>query len=212
MTTIVEALSAVMRDVSHVKKSDRNRKQGFDFRGVDATVNAVGPALRQHGVVVVPVLRSVEYADVRYSEDKPATACRVQVIYTFHGPEGDALDCAVAGEAWDSGDKATPKAMSVAYRTALLQALCLPTDSPDPDHDSYERADEPPVPDADALRKQIANVCKARNISLESAAEEFKSRTQVDITQAEPKYLEHYLHYLRTSGSVVGKEKADAST
>ena len=45
----------------------------------------------------------------------------------------------VAAEAWDSGDKAAPKAMSVAFRTALLQALALPTDDPDPDSQSYER-------------------------------------------------------------------------
>lgn len=40
----------------------------------------------------------------------------------------------------DSGDKATAKAMSVAFRTALLQALCLPTDEIDPDAESYERS------------------------------------------------------------------------
>jgi hypothetical protein len=40
----------------------------------------------------------------------------------------------------DSGDKAAPKAMSVAYRIALLQALNLPTDDADPDSQSYERS------------------------------------------------------------------------
>jgi hypothetical protein len=48
----------------------------------------------------------------------------------------------------DSGDKATAKAMSVAYRTALLQVLCLPTDEPDPDSHTYERA---PVESAEHL-------------------------------------------------------------
>jgi hypothetical protein len=40
----------------------------------------------------------------------------------------------------DSGDKATAKAMSVAFRTALLQSLSLPTDEVDPDAHSYERS------------------------------------------------------------------------
>ena len=44
----------------------------------------------------------------------------------------------------DSGDKATPKAMSVAFRIALLQALALPTDEPDPDSYAYERAEAKP--------------------------------------------------------------------
>ena len=52
----------------------------------------------------------------------------VVVAYTFTAPDGSSIVTSAAGEAMDSGDKATPKAMSVAYRTALLQALCLPTD------------------------------------------------------------------------------------
>jgi hypothetical protein len=40
----------------------------------------------------------------------------------------------------DFGDKGAPKAMSVAYRIALLQALCIPTDDTEPDAQSYDRA------------------------------------------------------------------------
>ncbi len=40
----------------------------------------------------------------------------------------------------DSGDKATAKAMSVAYRIALIQALNAPTGDPDPDTQTYERS------------------------------------------------------------------------
>ena len=55
------------------------------------------------------------------------------------GVDGSTLTATVAAEAWDTGDKATPKAMSVAFRTALLQALALPTDEPDPDSHTYVR-------------------------------------------------------------------------
>ena len=54
--------------------------------------------------------------------------------------DGSSVTATVAAEAWDAGDKATPKAMSVAMRTALLQALALPTDEPDPDSHTHERA------------------------------------------------------------------------
>ena len=43
----------------------------------------------------------------------------------------------------DSGDKATAKAMSVAFRTALLQVFFLPTDEKDPDEDSFVRTSTP---------------------------------------------------------------------
>ncbi|GAA3510274.1 hypothetical protein GCM10022234_00640 [Aeromicrobium panaciterrae] len=144
--TVHEALANVMGEVSHVAKRDHNEFQNFNFRGIDAVVNAVGPALRKHGVIITPVVADVRYDTVSTSNGKPSTACRVLVDYVFHGPAGDTMTARVIGEAWDTGDKAAPKAMSVAFRTALLQALTLPTDDPDPDHAIYERGDGPARP------------------------------------------------------------------
>lgn len=138
---IYAALAAVMADCDHVAKRDKNTHQGFMFRGIDAVVNAVGPVLRKHKVVVVPDVEIVTYDVVQTSTGKPATACRVVVAYHFIATDGSRVTAKAAGEAWDSGDKATPKAMSVAFRTALLQALTLPTDEPDPDASTYERVE-----------------------------------------------------------------------
>ena len=141
MTTIQTQLAAVMADVQSVAKRDRNDHQKFNFRGIDAVLNAVGPALRKHGVVVMPHVESWTFEPVEVGQKRSLMGhALVHVTYTFVGPEGDHLTCSVLGEAMDSGDKAVPKAMSVAFRTALLQALALPTDEPDPDASSYERA------------------------------------------------------------------------
>jgi ERF superfamily len=150
--TIYAALAAVMADVDHVAKRDRNTAQNFNFRGIDAVVNAVGPALRKHKVIVVPRVIHADYSLVQTTTGKPSTACRVRVAYVFIGPAGDSIETTVLGEAWDSGDKATPKAMSVAYRTALLQSLSLPTDEPDPDSQTYERA---PQESLNALKRRV---------------------------------------------------------
>ena len=134
-------LAAVMADCTHVLKKDRNEHQRFLFRGIDAVVNAVGPVLRKHAVIVLPQVRECTYETVATTTGKPSTACRVLVDYSFvSGMDGSSVTATVAAEAWDAGDKATPKAMSVAMRTALLQALALPTDEPDPDSHTYERA------------------------------------------------------------------------
>lgn len=140
--TVFEALSRVMADVQAVGKGDRNREQGYDFRGIDAVVNAVGPKLREHGVLVVPELLESAWRDVRTSRDKPARECTVKVRYTFYGPAGDSIVAVTPGESMDFGDKGAAKAMSVAFRIALLQALAIPTHEPDPDASSYERADD----------------------------------------------------------------------
>lgn len=141
LPTIVQALVAVKSDVGAVGKSERNQQQGFQFRGIDAVLNAVSPALIAHGVIVAPVATSADFGTVEVgSRRTPMGHCRVNVTYRFYGPAGDHLDVQVAAESMDSGDKATAKAMSVAYRIALLQALSLPTDEPDPDSQSYERS------------------------------------------------------------------------
>lgn len=162
-TAIYAALGAVMEQVGAVKKNDRNDHAHFMFRGVDAVVNAVYPALVAHGVVVTPNVRSYDYGTVDVGQGerrKPMGHARVVVEYTFTSAEdGSAITASAAGEAFDSGDKATPKAMSVALRTALLQSLMLPTDDPEPDASSYERSPEVnPVIEARVAVKQAWEV------------------------------------------------------
>lgn len=163
---IYSALSSVMTDVLAVRKTGRNTDQNYSFRGVDSVVNAVGPVLRKHHVLLLPELLDVAYRDVRTSRDKPAREVTVRVRYTFIGPAGDKVEVTVPGESMDNGDKGTAKAMSVAYRIALLQALCIPTDEPDPDEGTYERSYAPPAPPADPLveaRVAVAEAWKANH-------------------------------------------------
>ena len=153
---IAQALNEVMKEVGAVKKSDRNTSQNFSFRGIDAVVNAVSPALQKHGVVVVPSVEDYEYNSVEIGKNRTVMGhVKVKVTYTFIGAGGDAIKSTVVGEAMDAGDKATAKAMSVAFRTALLQTLSLPTDEPDPDSQSYERSERVQV-NTKALAEAIA--------------------------------------------------------
>lgn len=138
---VTQALAAVMAEVRGVGKDGFHDAPGakFKFRGIDAIVNAVGPAMRNHGVIVTPQLVDVTRRDVSTSGGKASRETCVIVKYIFTGPDGTTLETIVPGEAMDSADKGTAKAMSVAFRIALLQALCLPTDDADPDSHHYER-------------------------------------------------------------------------
>lgn len=135
------ALAAVMADVRALGKNDRNSHFGYQFRGIDATMNALGPAMRTHGVVVLPQVEDIQYRDVLTSKKKDARECTVRVRYSFIGPQGDRLDVVTCGEAIDEADKGTAKAISVAMRIALLQTFVLPTSDPDPDDSDIQRAD-----------------------------------------------------------------------
>jgi hypothetical protein len=163
--TIAQALNEVMKQVGAVKKNDRNASQGFNFRGIDAVVNAVSPALQKYGVIVVPSVEDYEYASVEIGKNRTVMGhVKVKVTYTFIGAGGDAIKATVVGEAMDSGDKATAKAMSVAFRTALLQTLSLPTDEADPDSQSYERS-EKVVVDSIALAKAIGEASELETLA-----------------------------------------------
>jgi hypothetical protein len=145
-----------MKAVGAISKKDKNTAQGFNFRGIDSVVNAVSPALQKFGVVVVPSVEEYDYQTVEIGRNRTAMGhVRVKVTYTFIGVNGDTIKATVVGEAMDSGDKATAKAMSVAFRTALLQSLSLPTDEVDPDAHSYERSSANDVLAPEALITKI---------------------------------------------------------
>lgn len=137
--TVHQALNKVMGDVQAVKKDSKNQAQKFNFRGIDAVMNAVGPALRKHGVTILPEDVDVHRSNGTTANGKQIAEAVINVTYRVYGPGGDSIHGKVAAEAADFGDKAIAKAMSVAYRTFLLQALTIPTDDPDPDGESFER-------------------------------------------------------------------------
>jgi hypothetical protein len=134
---LAQRLIAVKREIGAVGKAERNSAQGFNFRGIDAVLNAVSPALIKHGVVVYPRLVGLDKGTATTSKGSIMNTVVVTVEYVFTDGEDEIVTCA-PGEAFDSGDKCVAKAMSVAYRTALIQALSLPTDEPDPDHEVYD--------------------------------------------------------------------------
>lgn len=143
---IIQSLSLVANAVGAVTKSERNTHQGFNFRGIDAVVNAVSPAMRENGVVVFPRVISSEYDIVTVGAKQTQMGhARVTVEYAFYACDGSNVSAIVAAESMDSGDKATAKAMSVAFRTALLQVLCLPTDETDPDAETFTRTYTPDI-------------------------------------------------------------------
>jgi hypothetical protein len=202
-----QAMAAVMGDVRSVRKGDVNRQQGFNFRGVDSVVNAIGPAMRTHGVIVTPLVESVSYDDVLTSGEKRQTACRVIVTFKFYGPAGDSVEARVAAEAWDSGDKAAPKAMSVAFRVALLQSFALPTDEPDPDHDTFERADAPtvsqgksPADDPLTVAKNVlhaAYLTRHLKFDRDRARAEFEQWAAVSFDDATPEQLSEFAELVK---------------
>lgn len=196
--SVHEALVGVMRDVIAIGKTDKNDFHGFLFRGIDTVLDHVGPALRTHGVLVLPELRDLQSRDVesvnKEGKNKTSREITVTVAYHFIGPAGDRIEppVLVPGEAQDTGDKAVSKAMSVAYRTALIEALSIPTRGRDPDADTYERHD--PLL---SLKNQVMAAAKSREWDIDQLSADYAEWSQGgDIRTADADSLTDYLKYL----------------
>lgn len=163
MTTAVEVILGVMKDVQAVAKKEKNLSQGFNFRGIDAVVNAVGPEFRKHGGFLVPTVINKSASILPTKNGGSMNAVSLEVQFSIYGDEGDPITGTVFSEANDSGDKATAKAMSVALRTFLLQTLLLPTDEPDPDSQSYEIGNVQPVAVQPLTQAEVESVVKLIN-------------------------------------------------
>jgi len=170
--SIQQAIAAVKKSIGAVGKSEKNQQQGWNFRGIDAVLNAVSIPLAEHGVTVYPQLLDYTYETVEVGRNKTAMAhVVVKVKYIFLGPKGDHIETAVAAEAMDSGDKAMTKAFSVALRTCLIQTLSLPTDEPDPDQDIYERSGNAQEAAPKASRQSAGSTTKVPSTAPAPAAE-----------------------------------------
>lgn len=192
--TVHEAWSAVMDEVQSISKESRNEAQKFNFRGIDAVMNTVGPVLRKHGVIVVPV--GAKHDSERYTTKSGGQMVNrtVEMGYQVFGPRGDSFTGIAFGEAADSGDKAMAKAESVALRTFLLQALMIPTDEPDPDASSHERANPAtdkgtnPVVDAavaaSQARTRLKGLADKRNWSHDAVAAAFSKHSNKELGEA----------------------------
>lgn len=172
--TVVQALAAASEDVRSVRKDSKNEAQRFNFRGIDAVMNACGPAFRRHGIICIPQTEDVQFEPMQLASGKTATRVVVKIRYVFYGPGGDSLEAVVYGESFDMGDKALAKAYSVAYRTCLLQTLTIPTDDPDPDAEVFETAPKPtpkrqPKPSATIATPSTVDELHARLAQLSAA-------------------------------------------
>lgn len=152
---VYAAIAAVMADLSKdgIGKTRRNTQQGYDFRGVDDVFNALAPMLAKHEIVIVPRLLSREVSERVTPKGGVLFYVVCQAEFTLiSARDGSSVQAVTFGEAMDSGDKATNKAMSAAYKYMAFQTFCIPTEGDnDADGSTHEVA-----PDARVSPEQIA--------------------------------------------------------
>jgi len=146
---IYTLIPKVMAEIGSIGKDQKNSFQGYNFRGIDDVYNAVAPALVKYGVFVVPEVIEVHEEHVETIKGKASFSVRMTVKHTFYAPDGSSVSATTRGEAMDTGDRATSKSHTDAYKQAIFKTFCIPTESAtDPERDTHERAAAPAPPPA----------------------------------------------------------------
>lgn len=138
---IYAAICATMKDIGAVGKNGVNTFDKYKFRGIDAVMNALSPAMTKNGIFVVPSVLNCEREERISGDGKKNMMYTVLTVqYSFYAYDGSHVDAVVVGEAMDRSDKSTNKAMSAAFKYACFQTFCIPTEElmEDADKDSPE--------------------------------------------------------------------------
>jgi len=155
---VYEAISKVAKDMAEkgISKDRKNMQQGFQFRGIDQVYNALAPMLAKHGLVILPRITDRTVTERTTQKGGVLFYVVVKAEFDFVATEDGSKHTVVTyGEAMDSGDKATNKAMSIAYKYAAFQAFCIPTEETAVDADSEVHHVAPQT--ADSILKQFTD-------------------------------------------------------
>lgn len=116
---VYQAINAVQKalSVAGITK-DRTASSGgnnsYKFRGIDDVYNAVSPLLAEHQLCILPRMISRECTERLSSNNKALFYVVVEAEFDFVSAEdGSKHTVKTFGEAMDSGDKATNKAMKI---------------------------------------------------------------------------------------------------
>ena len=144
---VYKAINAVQTELAKlgISKDRRNTGQGggYNFRGIDDVYNALSPLLAEKGLCILPRILTRESVERTSGAGKALFYITVEAEFDFVATaDGSKHTVRTFGEAMDSGDKATNKAMSAAYKYAAFQAFCIPTEG-DNDADAHTHSVEP---------------------------------------------------------------------
>ena len=165
---VYQAISNVAKDLIEkggIGKEKPEKERGkpvpygtpdYAFRGIDQVYNALSPSLVKHNLIILPRMIARQVTERISSKGSVLFNVVVTGEFDFISTEdGSKVTISTFGEAMDSGDKATNKAMSVAYKYAAFQAFCIPTEetTQDADTENHEIKSENKIDNANTIVK-----------------------------------------------------------
>lgn len=147
MAEIHKKMIAILNDTEAIGKNKTNTQQGYKFRGIDDMYNALQPLFKKHGVFVLSEVLAEKREERTTKNGVTLFYVILDVKFSFCAEDGSLVCSTVKGEAMDSGDKATNKALSAALKYALMQTFLIPTEELkelNTENDTHEPAPKKP--------------------------------------------------------------------
>jgi hypothetical protein len=129
---VYQAINAVTAELatSGIAKSRHNEAGDYAYRGIEDVLNALAPLLGRHKLCVLPRVLEREAVRARAGEQLIVLRVAFDLVSAI---DGSSHVVESFGEAIDDSDKGSAKAMSAAYKAAMLQAFCVPVPQGDGD-------------------------------------------------------------------------------
>ena len=147
---VYQAINQIIRAFSKsgIPKRHTNAVDQYQYRSIDDVLSRLGPLLARCGLCVLP--RALRRESEDRAGDGGALLVSVRLLVAFDlvsTRDGSRHVIKAWGEALDQGDKGTAKAMSAAFKGAMLQLFCIPVGSAEADVSSFRlRAQSTPEP------------------------------------------------------------------
>jgi hypothetical protein len=209
---VYAAIAAVQGELATVgiaKTRKNSQGSGYMFRGIDDVYGALSPLLAKHSLVVIPRITTRELVERSSKNGGALFYVTVHAEFDFVSAiDGSIHVAATFGEAMDSGDKATNKAMSAAYKYAAFMTFAIPTEG-DNDADSATHevaaAPVPPAPITEDQRDIIQTLGPAVGKSTQDICAAYKIPALTSLTEAQAAKL-----IARLQAEAPAKEAVDA--
>lgn len=136
---IHEPLCNINSKIGAITKGQTNKSQNFKYRGIDDVMNDLHALFAENKVIILPVVTDIKFQERPSKSGGILRYTHLTVNFIFTAEDGSNVTTTAIGEAMDSGDKGTSKAMSVALKMVLLEMFLIPTEDPkDPDGETHE--------------------------------------------------------------------------
>ncbi len=186
---VIVALSRVIRDMPGIKKDSQSAaaQGGYAYRGIEAITREAAPLFAKHGIVFVPKVVQWDRDQITVA-NKPWTDDRLLTTYRVYGPGGaeDFIEVGpIPSVGRDNSDKGTNKALTQAFKYALIQTLCIGDSKDDADGQTFERDTAPEMATVGQRKEVLERLSSLGRYPLTWIEENLPDRKNMNILTAE---------------------------